>query len=286
MLLKDAVTKRSAALRRQGRSERTIEWYELWLQRLDDYLLFKDLDQITLTQLRCWVDDLIESGLQATSIRGAAMTAKVFFKWCVKEGYLKTNPAERLELMERPQRVPDTLTTSEVLALVNATVGSQNPERDLALVVFLTETGCRCSEVVNLQIGHLNVDGCCATVLGKGNKQRFVFFGEVTQRALRAWLEVRQVEGTSLFGLTEWGIRQALERLGDRVGVHANPHKFRRTSATLTADNGASAFFLQQKMGWASIDMAEYYVNRAQLEQRSRTTSPMDRLFQHKQMSN
>lgn len=279
MNLEDAITKRTAALRRQGKSERTIEWYRSWLARLNKHLLFKELEKITLEQLRCWIDELIEQDLKPSSIRGAAIAVKVFFKWCVAEGYLQHNPSDRLELMKKPKRVPDTLTTSEVLALINAAANSQHPERDQALIVFLTETGCRVGEVVGLEIGHIDIDAAVLTVIGKGDKQRFVFFGEATQTAMRAWLAVRNVEGPSLFGLTEWGIRQVLERLGDKVGVHANPHKFRRTSATLTANNGATPFFLAEKMGWASIEMAQFYVNRAQLEQRSKLTSPMDRIL-------
>ena len=276
MNLKDAIEPYAAALKRKERSPRTIDWYRIWLKDLNNYLLFKDLESITLTQLRCWSDSLIERKLKPSSRHGAAISAKVFFRWCVSEGYLTNDPAARLEMPVIPKRIPDTLTVSEVLALVNAAADSKNPVRDRALVVFFTETGCRLSEVATLTIDRVNIDAGLAIVLGKGNKQRFAPFGEATQKLLREWLAVRKVEGLSLFGLTKWGIALAIYRVGERAGVRVSPHKFRRTSATLRAEAGAEVIDLQAIMGWEGVEMAKIYVDQARLIAHARNSSPVD----------
>ena len=276
MNLKDAIEPYAAALKRKERSPRTIDWYRIWLKDLNNYLLFKDLEAITLTQLRCWSDSLIERNLKPSSRHGAARSAKVFFRWCVSEGYLTNDPAARLEVPVIPKRIPDTLTVSEVLALVNAAADSKNPVRDRTLVVFFTETGCRLSEVATLTIDRVNIDAGLAIVLGKGNKQRFAPFGEATQKLLREWLAVRKVEGLSLFGLTKWGIALAIYRVGERAGVRVSPHKFRRTSATLRAEAGAEVIDLQAIMGWEDVAMARIYVDQARLIAHARNSSPVD----------
>lgn len=277
MLLSDAIGLRLSTLRRLGRSEKTIKFYTFWLDQLQAFLLFNELELISLSQLRSFLDSLVERGLSKSSQRGASMTIRVFFKWCVAEGLLKTNPAERLELAKCVRHVPDTFDVSEVLALLNAAAGSKHPERDQLLVALLTETGIRLSEVAGLTLSDVKLDARCVLVMGKGGKQRFVPFAEAAAKLMVDYLAVRDLPGRSLFGLTDSGIRLALRRLGDKVGVRCTPHKFRRTSATLTARAGGGSYWLQQKFGWESQQVAKFYIDLAQMEDSRLKTSPLDR---------
>ena len=277
MLLLEALQLKAASLRRKKRSERTIEFYNSWIRSLNNFLMFKDLESITLQQLRLWIDSLIARGLATNSWRGAAMTAKIFFKWCTLEGMIDHNIADRLELPKAFKRIPDALETDQVLTILNdIDRNSLNHDRDVAIICFITQTGARLSEVATLTIDHLHIDDCYAIVIGKGNKQRFVFFGEAVQYTLRRWLVVRNSAAANVFGLKPSGIQELTKRLNRRSGIKCNPHKFRRTSATLRAENNAQANDLREMMGWESVEMAEHYIVQARLRKLARSTTPID----------
>ena len=283
MKLLDAMERRSAALRRLGRSARTIEWYEMWLRDLARSLLFDELEHVTLDDLRRWCDGLLARNLAPASRRGAVTTAKIFFRWCVAEGYLEVDPSVRLEKPTLPRRMPRALETGEVLALLNAAAASRHPERDQALVVFMVETGCRVGELIGLRPERVHLSEGVALVIGKGNQERFLFFGDATRKVLDGWLAVRPSSLPGLFGLTWSGVHQLLLRLRERAGVTArcNPHALRHTAATLRVENNAGSSDLQQIMGWSDIKMAEVYTGlaRERLARRAAATSPMDKLL-------
>jgi integrase/recombinase XerC len=287
MLIKIAIEDRLSALKRDGRSPRTIEWYRFFLFALDRSLLIHDLDQVSLRDLRGFVDGLIADKKTDSTIHGAQIALKSFFKWCQSEGLISTNPAERLEVMRVSKKEPEALDTSEVLALLNAAAFTLHAERNKALIAFMTETGFRLKEVTDLLLKDLDVDALVVYTSqsldgrnsAKGNKPRFVPFGEVSQLLLREWLAVRPASLTTVFGLTGWGIRDLLEDLGQKVGIKVTPHKFRRTSATLRAEGSVDANTLKSIMGWETIGIAQHYVDKSRLMQQARATSPMNRVM-------
>ena len=271
-----AIDLHAAALRRKNRSPRTIEFYAYWLHALEAFTNSADLESITLAHLRAWSDLLALKQLSPGSIRGAAMTAKVFFKWCTREGLITSNPAERLELPQRPRRIPTALSTSDVLTVINCVQQhSRNPIRDTALIVFMVETGVRRSELITLTPDDVHVPEGYAVVVGKGNKQRWVFFGEATTQTVTKWLQIRPGQTHNLWGIKESGLRAILRRIATKTGLKLHPHLFRRTSATLRAASGANATDLQLQFGWESVEMANSYVQRAQLQQRAAAQAPL-----------
>jgi site-specific recombinase XerD len=274
MFLLDAVELHSAYLRRRRRSGRTIEFYRSWLISLDALLLFHDLEAVTLSDLRRWIDSLIDRGLKHdTSVRDAAMTAKVFFKWCVAEDLLSVSPAARLELPDRRRPCPDALTLSQVEYLITSCKHfRRNVDRNAALVAFISEAGTRLQETAALTIDRLHVaEGYAIIAAGKGDKPRFVFFGETT----RALFDRFSFGSDVVFGLSGCGIQEMLRRLSDFSGLHVSAHLLRRSCATLRAGRGIDAFSLQQMMGWSSVEIARHYVDLGALTAAAVRTSPL-----------
>lgn len=277
MNLSDAITLHAAALRRKNRSIRTIDFYANWLHALDEHTHHKPIESLTLTDLRAWVDALFERGLGPGSIRGAAMTAKVFFRWCTREGVINVNAAERLELPQCQKKAPDVLTTSEILTLINDLQrNSHNPIRDTALICFWSETGCRIAELATLEPHAVHVQEHYGIVEGKGNKQRWIFFGDASEIWLTNWLKVRPQSAESLFNLSPAGLRDLLARLEHRTGVRLHPHKFRRSAATLRAAKGMTAPALQEAFGWERLETANKYVVAADTMRQANGSNPLD----------
>lgn len=282
MLLSDAIEARLASLLRSGGSKKTAKFYRFWLADLAGSVLMPDVESITLVHLRAWSDRLIARGLAVRSRIGAVASIKSFFKWCLKEKLISDDPAARLEKPSKPKQLPKALDTSEVLALINACGHAKDPVRDLAILMLLVETGIRAGELVSLTLDRVHVDARFVTVVGKTG-ERFSFFEESTQFALRAWLKIRPAGGDTLFCLGVTGVRLMLKRLAviahiDPKRIHA--HVFRHTSVVLRIENGAEAADLMNIYGWSSPAMIGVYGQLAteRMKARSMASSPMSRL--------
>jgi len=272
--LLDAVGRRSASLRLRRKSEKTIRWYEMWLNDLARSLSLNELERVSLADLRAWLGGLIARGLKPHSIDGAYRSARAFFRWCVAEGLRADDPTARLERPGLPKRIPKPLPPEVVQQLINVAAGSENPQRDQALLMFLSDTGVRLGEVCSLQPADVDLAVCSATVIGKGDQERWVFYSEGTCQALETWLAVRPSSAANLFNLGYYGVGELLRRLTERAhitGVRVHPHAFRKTAATRYAEE-LDPHTLMQLFGWKQLKTSEDYVyhSRARLAQRAR----------------
>jgi site-specific recombinase XerD len=276
MLLTVAVESFLESKRLCDRSPRTLEHYRRWLSSFCDSAGPIDVESVTLSSLRAFASRLIDRGLGQSSRRGALIAVKVFLHWCIREGLIDADPAQRLEMPKRLKRHPNFLSTNDVLTLVNAVARhSRHAERDTALVCLLAESGLRRSEASALCWSDLHLAEHYAVVVGKGRKQRWVFFGEASEVALSSWLALT-AGGENVFGLSIAGLRQFCRRLSLWSGLHVTPHLLRRSAATLRASLKMSAPALQDMFGWERIETANDYIAASQTRQQAAETNPLD----------
>ena len=138
--------------------------------------------------------------------------------------------------------------------------------RDLALVEFLYSTGCRVSEVSNLDVMDIDFDTMQCTVLGKGNKERVVYLTEVASMYLQEYLSTRKYISDALFigkgnkRLSKAGIEALLKRLGKKANVeNCHPHRYRRTLATNLLDHGMNIQDVATILGHADLKTTQVY---------------------------
>ena len=140
--------------------------------------------------------------------------------------------------------------------------------RDLAIVDFLSSTGVRVGELVGLDRDDIDMGRRECVVLGKGNKQRVVYFDARTKVHLEAYLDSRQDDSPALFALLTQpfrrlevsGVEERLRMLGKEAGVECvHPHKFRRTLATRAIDKGMPVEQVQRLLGHQKIDTTMIY---------------------------
>lgn len=139
-------------------------------------------------------------------------------------------------------------------------------ERDLALVEFLYCTGCRVTEVSNLNIADVDFDTMQCTVLGKGNKERIVYLTEVATMYLQEYLSTRKYLSEVLFAgkggkrLSKNGIEVLLKRLGEKANVeNVHPHRYRRTLATNLLDHGMNIQDVATILGHSDLKTTQVY---------------------------
>ncbi len=169
----------------------------------------------------------------------------------------------------KPQR---TLSYTQVIRLIESIDPTTvKGKRDLALVLFMLDTGVRASEVCRLAKEHLDLQHGRFAVLAKGGRWRKGVFGERTAKALKEWLAVHpDPNGRTVFAsvggtkpgkpLTPSGLRVIFRKLGEQADIgRISPHDFRRTFATLAILAGAPTRLVQLAGGWKQLEMVERY---------------------------
>ena len=140
--------------------------------------------------------------------------------------------------------------------------------RDLAIIDLLNSTGMRVGELVKLNISDINFNERECIVIGKGNKQRKVYFDAKAKIHLQNYLSTRTDNNDALFvsllkpynRLQINGVEIRLRQLGKKLNINkVHPHKFRRTLATRAIDKGMPIEQVQQLLGHTKIDTTLQY---------------------------
>lgn len=264
-------------LRIKRRSRNTLSNYDVTRRTLYRFLEAEgvpdELSMLTVGHLRGFLVWLEGQGLGPGGIHAHGRAVKAVFNWAEQEEIITRNPAKRLELPSLPKERQPTVTVETVRRLQRACKGSEQPLRDVALILTMFDTGLRVHELIGLTLDDLLFERGLLRVTGKGAKQRFVPIGSKTMSAVSAYLrrERRQkhagVRNAFLSrcgeGLTRGGVGIRLAKLARQIGVGRDqcaPHAFRRGFAVEFLRNGGDVFTLQQIMGHSSLEMTRRYV--------------------------
>ena len=244
-----------------GRSSRTLETYR---QRVGYLLAFLEergvveVEDVGAGALDAYVVGLHRRVLSPASIAGYIQAVKTFFAWCVRRCYLERSPADHLKKPKLARGGRSAPMVREDLARLIEAAGVR--PRDLAVLLFLADSGCRVGEAVKLKLVDLDLGECEARVNGKSGG-RLVDFTARTAGAIEAWLEVRDVDGEAVFGMTANAVRLMLRRLGARAGVdgRVNPHSIRHLVGQAWLDDGANLELVRQKLGHKDIQVTAMF---------------------------
>lgn len=264
-------------------SEHTILAYKTDLELLGKNLtsLYGKCDfpinDITTEDLRSCVSVLVKQNYSTAKVNRFISAFKSLFAYCKRLQYISINPSFEVKTLKNPQKLPRFMTKDEVTQLCNLP-GEKKllwQSRDEALFKVLYSTGCRVSEIQGLKLKDISRDLESALVLGKGRKQRYVFFSKDAKEALKIYLLERKEKVKSneeegfLFvnqmgkPLSIEGIRYIINRYTCVEGTnkHMNPHAFRHTFATTLLNNGADIRIVQELLGHSSISATQRYTH-------------------------
>ena len=189
-----------------------------------------------------------------------------FFSWATDEGYINRNPARRLKRVKVPQKIKKPYTAEEREHLKDVA----KTERDVAIMELLYSTAGRIGEVVALNRDDVDFVNREIIIYGqKGKKERKVYLTEGCVYHLKKYLESRDDNNPALFvrgrkpynRLGRQAIQDMLRKLGAEAGVHAHPHKFRRTLLTDAGARGEPLQEIQAYAGHAKSDTTMLYVS-------------------------
>ena len=272
--LTDYVSTFIAAKRVEGCSEKTLRYYESTIHNVLK-AVNKNVCEITTDDLRLYLDDYQrKSGASRTTIDNIRRILSSFFSWLEDEDYIVKSPVRRIHKVKTCKTVKETY-SDEALELMR---DNSACIRDLAIIDMLASTGMRVGELVKLNIKDINFQERECVVLGKGNKQRKVYFDARTKIHLKNYIESRDDGNEALFvslqkphdRLQISGVEIRLRDLGQKLDIHkVHPHKFRRTLATMAIDKGMPIEQVQQLLGHESVDTTLQYamVNQVNVKQ-------------------
>lgn len=251
-----------SAMRVEGRSEKTIERYRYVIRRMMD-AVGVSTRMITVFHLRQYLAQEKNRGISDRTLEGNRQIFSAYFNWLQRERLIDINPTANLGPIKCAKRVKTVYTDVEIENLKYFC----KSVRDRAIVSFLLSTGCRISEMTQLNRNDVDLSNLECTVNGKGDKERLIYIDAVTAMLIRIYLNGRTDSHEALFigkgtsRMTPHGIRYMLNRLASNAGVeHVHPHKFRRTLATNLIHHGMPIQEVAAILGHDKLDTTMQYV--------------------------
>ena len=253
-----------AAKRVEGCSDKTIKYYDSTIRNAVEKIN-KEIILISTDDLRIYLDDYqVKSNISKVTIDNIRRILSSFFSWLEDEDYIVKSPVRRIHKVKTCKTVKETY-SDEALELMR---DECDGIRDLAIIDLLASTGMRVGELVKLNISDVDFEKRECIVLGKGNKQRKVYFDARTKLHLKKYIDSRDDKNSALFvslqkphnRLLISGVEIRLRELGTKLNIpKLHPHRFRRTLATTAIDKGMPIEQVQQLLGHQSIDTTLQY---------------------------
>jgi len=263
----------------RGLPERTLAAYGNDLSRFEAYCQNRDISPETADSngVQHFIADLSAEGISSVSINRALSSLRGFYRWLIMTEKRKDDPSVAIRNLKTPKTLPVFLWEGEMAAFAKLPDNEKIlwPDRDKALILTMYSAGLRISELYSLSVKELEDDCLSARVIGKGDKQRYVFFSEEAGRAIKDYLPARsaRIKGTaptdSLFinrrggPLSVAGIRWIINQYGNRSGMdkHIHPHALRHSFATHLVNSGCDVRLVQELLGHSSITTTQRYTH-------------------------
>jgi integrase/recombinase XerD len=261
----------------EGCSERTLSYYKSTINKMLE-ILNKPVRRIETSDLRSYIASYADTNnVSKTTLDNIRRIISSFFSWLEEENYIIKSPARRIHKIRTGSTVKSVYTDEELEILRD----SCNNIRDLAIVDFLASTGVRIGELTKINISDIDFDKRECLVLGKGNKERIVYFDARTKIHILDYIDSRTDDNEALFvslnsphnRLKISGVEIRLRNLGEKLNIErVHPHKFRRTLATKAIDKGMPIEQVQTLLGHTKIDTTLHYamVNQNNVKQSHR----------------
>ncbi len=212
-------------------------------------------------------------GINGRSLQRNLSAIRAFFRYLLKQGIVKVNPAEGITAPKSEKKLPSVLDVDQTQHLVEIKENDPLSLRDRAMLELIYSSGLRLSELTGLNLAHVDMADRLITVTGKGNKTRTLPIGQHALDSLQAWLKARQAlvaeDETALFvsqrgkristrsvqlRLKQWAIKQGLPN-------HVHPHMLRHSFASHLLESSGDLRAVQELLGHADISTTQVYTH-------------------------
>ena len=268
--LEDGLSKNTLAAYR-----RDLSLYAAWLA--EEAQGQRSLDQTREPDLNGYFSAR-HSVTKATSANRRLTVFKRYFRWALRERFISADPTLKLQSARQALRVPKVMSEAQVEALLAApTADTALGQRDRAMLELMYASGLRVSELVGLKTFHLSLNEGVLRVMGKGNKERLVPFGQLAREAIVRYIKdgrpdiLKGQQTDDLFvtshgqGMSRVMFWMLVKKYALRAGIHSplSPHTLRHAFATHLLNHGADLRAVQMLLGHADISTTTIYTHVA-----------------------
>lgn len=262
MLLSEASEAYLTIRKQEGFSQYTIKAYRLQFKVLMRDIGDMDIDDVTLQVLRRHLSN--NDHLKSSSLGHKIRAIKSLFNWLAEEEFVVRNPTLKLKEPKQGKRVPKALTIEELELLRD----SCNSSMEHALIEFFFATGGRLSEIQRVDRNEIDWQRSSLMVLGKGDKEREVYFGAKARIWVQRYLRERKDDDPALFvtvrnphRMSVHQMQYVFKRIAKRCGLEkrVSPHKMRHTLATVLLNQGAPLVAVQSLLGHEKPETTQLY---------------------------
>lgn len=272
---------RSYLMLERSLSENSVEAYIRDVHKLNDYLsingIKKSPKELTSKDISSFIQWIVKFGISANSQARLLSGIKAFYKYLILEEIIDKDPTLLIEGPKKGLKLPETLSNEEIDELIKS-IDLSHPQgqRNKAIIETLYGCGLRVSELINLKITNWYRKDGFIKVIGKGNKERLVPIGKVTESVLKIYVDQIRVHQKINKGcedfvflnrrgnqLSRVMIFTIIKNLAEKTGLKKtiSPHTFRHSFATELIKRGANLRAVQEMLGHESINTTQIYTH-------------------------
>lgn len=263
-------------------SPHTIKAYLSDVNHLENYLKTAngqvDFTEVSLNDVRLFISYLFDKNYERSSVARIVSSLRLFYQILITHQRVENNPFASINIRGKKERLPSFFYSEELAQIFDHIQGNDPLDyRDRSLIEVLYGTGIRVSECQQLTWQHIDLDRRSMLIQGKGQRERYVFFGELAQKALidykkygrRPLMNRYHKDHDFVFinhygdHITTAGIQYILKKLIKKAGLSSSayPHKFRHTFATHLLESGADVRTVQELLGHKSLSSTQIYTH-------------------------
>lgn len=230
--------------------------------------------------VRNWVVEMMSEGMERTSVRRKLSSVRSFYKWLMQRGLVSKNPASQVVPPKQEKKLPQVLSPDEVerlLAIPQSLADEDEWAYTGAIILeFFYGTGCRLSELINLNFGDLDLENGSVSITGKGNKQRHVPLTRQLQARLSEYKtrvsKHRCADRTAPVFITKSGKKLYPKLVYNLVNHYISlvsgiekksPHVLRHSFATHMLNQGAELNSIKELLGHSSLAATQVYTHNS-----------------------
>ncbi|MCP1439124.1 integrase/recombinase XerC [Erwinia persicina] len=229
-------------------------------------------EKLDAAQVRALAARSRRGGLKPASLALRLSALRSFLDWQISQGKLKANPAKGVATPRASRHLPKNIDVDEVNRLLDIDLNDPLAVRDRAMLEVMYGAGLRLSELVGIDISHLDLASGEVWVSGKGSKERRLPIGRMAVEWTERWLALRELFAPSDNALflskqgkristrnvqkrfAEWGVKQGLSS-------HIHPHKLRHSFATHMLESSGDLRAVQELLGHANLTTTQIYTH-------------------------
>ena len=232
-----------------------------------------DWGAIDSEHVRAFSATCFRKGLSARSIQRRLSAARTFYRYLLREKVVSNSPVTSVSAPKSKKRLPGNLDADRMARLLDIPGDGPIVDRDRAMLELLYSSGLRLAELVDLNLGDVDMSDATVRVTGKGNKDRIVPVGRQALKALRQWALTRaDLAGAgenALFvsnrgaRISHRSVQSRVKHWAKRQGIDANvyPHLFRHSFATHVLESSHDLRGVQELLGHTNISTTQVYTH-------------------------